>query len=212
VTVAILVPVLGRPHRVAPLMQAFRRTTPHPYRLLFIADPDDQPELDAIRRARADYIVRAGSYARKINEAVRTTSEPLLFLAADDLAPQPDWLESATRRLRGPVRVVGVNDLITRRRREHATHFLMTRDYATQPTLDGSRGPLAEAYRHSFVDDELIATAITRGAYAYAPDSHVRHEHPMVDPDLDDDTYRLGRAHYLADRLTFRTRRRLWLA
>jgi hypothetical protein len=157
VTVAILVPVLGRPHRVAPLMQAFRRTTPHPYRLLFIADPDDQPEIDAIRRARADYIVRAGSYARKINEAARATSEPLLFLAADDLAPQPDWLESATRRLRGPVRVVGVNDLITRRRREHATHFLMTRDYATQPTLDGSRGTESGYSYHGCRCDECRA-------------------------------------------------------
>lgn len=211
----ILVPVLARPHRVEPLVAAFRAATSVPHRIVFIADQDDRDEIHAVLRSDAELLrVRSGSsYAAKITVGVRATTERLIFLGADDLVPQRGWFDAALEQLTGPVQVVGVNDLIPRRkpgRREHATHFLMTRAYAEQPTLDGRPGPLSDAYRHNFCDDELIATARHRGVYAYAPASHVRHEHPMTGTAEDDETYRKGRRHFRHDRRTFEARTRLW--
>lgn len=209
---AILVPVLDRPHRVAPLLQSITSATPSPPRVIFICDPDDRAERDAVAAAGAEELVVTGGYARKINTAVEATDEPLLFLAADDLNFHPGWLEAANAELQGETGVVGVNDLIARRpgREGHATHFLIARWYAVLPTINGGRGPLCESYAHNFVDDELIATASRRGAYVYAPNAHVQHEHPMNMTAPDDETYRRGRATFRQDRRLFLRRQRLW--
>lgn len=207
----ILIPVLGRPHRVKPVLRSIAGTVSVPHRVLFICDPGDREQQHAIAMAGGWMISPGGGYAAKIRAGVNATDEPLVFLGADDLEFRAGWLEAATARIAGGASVVGVNDLIPRRRqrRGHATHFLMTRAYANLPTIDGAPGPLSGAYDHNFVDDELIATATSRGVYAYAADSHVRHDHPMTGGQ-DDDTYRKGRAGFHADRTIFQGREHLW--
>lgn len=206
---AILVPVLDRPQNVAPLLESVQSTTPAA-RVLFICDADDTAERDAITAEGGWMISPGGGYAAKIRAGVEATSEALLFIGADDLRFEHGWLEAAMRPMPG-AQVVGVNDCIRRPHRpQHATHFLVTRAYAERPCIDGSPGPLSDAYSHSFVDDELIATATKRGVYAYAQRSRVRHLHPMVSTAADDETYRRGRAQFRRDRKVFQRRSRLW--
>ena len=189
----ILVPVLGRPHRVRMVLDGFARTTPDA-RLCFIPDPDDQPEIDAIEAAGGEILTTLkANYATKINTGVKMTDEPLIFLGADDLVPSEDWFEQALSHMQDGVEVVGVNDMLQRGRHAHATHFLITRRYAELPTITGERGPLCEVYDHSCTDDELIATAKHRNAYIYAADAHVTHLHPDNATAPIDDTYRRGR-------------------
>lgn len=210
--VSILVPVLDRPHRVAPLVHSIRATTPGRYEIVFVTDSHDQATRDAITAAGGCTVLSSGgSYARKINDAIRATTSPYVFLGADDLVFLPGWFDEAYAVMSSEgVGVVGVNDLIERDR-EHATHFLMSREYAQTPTIDSQPGPLFEGYHHWFVDDELIATAKRRDAYAYAPDAQVQHQHPMNGLAVDDDTYRRGRERARVDRRTFRRRSRLWM-
>jgi glycosyltransferase involved in cell wall biosynthesis len=208
-SVALLIPVLNRPGNVAPLLASIQATTPTPYRVLFICDPGDVAEQDAIAKAGGEMISPGGGYARKIRAGIDATDEPLIFIGADDLRFHQDWLPTALAQMNG-VQVVGVNDTIRRRRPQHATHFLMTRDYALLPTLTGEPGPLCELYSHSFVDDELIATATHRGVYAYAANSIVQHRHWMAGTAPDDATYRLGREDFAKDRATFMARSHLW--
>jgi hypothetical protein len=206
----VLVPVLRRPHRVAPLLKSIRTATPDA-RVLFLPDPDDVAERAALRAAGAEQRAVAGNYAVKVNAGAAVVGEPLVFIGADDLTFHEGWFEAAKKRIDEGAEVVGVNDLIPRQqaRRGHATHFLITREYAELPAVDGSRGPLFEGYDHSFTDDELIATATTRGVYAYADDAAVEHHHPMSGGE-DDDVYRKGRARFHEDRRLFRDRGRLW--
>lgn len=212
-SLAVLVPVLQRPHHVEPLVRAFAGATTGPYRIVFLTDPGDDEERAAVASVadsyRVDEVCCGGSYAQKIREGVRATDEPLVFLGADDLEPERGWLEAARAKIREGAQVVGVNDLL-RRNRNHATHFLMTREYAERPTIDGRPGPLFTGYAHWFCDDELIATAKKRGVYAYAEDSHVRHLHPMDGRTPDDETYRKGRAAARHDRRIFQRREVLW--
>lgn len=209
---AWLVPVLNRPHRVQPLLDAIEATTPNA-QVVFVMDTDDPAEHAAVREAETSLqvvpLVKDGGYSAKINEAAKVTDRPLLLIGADDLEPHPGWLEAAEAKLSDEVQVVGVNDLIDRGR-DHATHFLMTREYAQRPTIDKKRGPLFEGYAHWWCDDELIGTARFRRAYAYAEDAHIKHLHPMNGGAEDDAVYRKGRSKWRQDRRMFHRRSRLW--
>jgi glycosyltransferase involved in cell wall biosynthesis len=210
----VIVPVLGRPHRVEPLLASISSATPAPHRVVFIADPGDEEQIAAVMRAGAGLIVHGGSYAAKINAGIRCTSEPLIFTGADDLAFRPGWLVAARALMVGPVQVVGVNDLGTRRVREgrHATHFLVDRRYLALGTIDepDSGKLMHEGYPHEWTDDELVATARARGAIAFATDAVVEHLHPSFGRAPEDATYRIGRATREAGRALFRSREALW--
>lgn len=210
-SVAILVPVLNRPQNVKPLLDSIRASTPQPHRVLFICDPGDIAEQDAIAREGGWMISPGGTYAQKINAGCKATDEPLVMFAADDLRFHPGWLTAALAAMTGGVQVVGLNDLIDRPLRpEHATHFLVTRAAASLPCIDGGRGPLCEGYGHWRTDDELIATATKRGMYAYEAAAVVEHFHPMTGAAPDDATYRKGRATARRDGRLFLRRAHLW--
>lgn len=228
---AVLVPVLNRPHRVQPLLEAIDATTPG-VRVVFLLDAGDEAEEGALNAAMPDQVIESfrsvgqfgsltveglihsGTYAEKTRAGVEATVEELILTGADDLEPCPGWFEAAKAHLRNGVQVVGVNDMIERPHRlEHSTHFLMRRAYAERPTIDGKPGPFFHGYSHSFTDDELIATARARGVYTYAQDARLRHLHPDAGTGVEwDETYRKGREHMYVDRKLFRRRSRLWRA
>jgi len=214
--ITILVPMLGRPNRVAPLLATIDATAPDAH-VLFCLTPGDSGVLAAVRAAGRPWIVvdrrPVGDYARKINTGYRRTTAPLIFCAADDLRFHPDWWQHATAALTPGVGVVGTNDLGSPRvmRGEHATHSLITRDYAdTHGVIDQPGAILHEGYPHEYVDDELVATAKRRGAWAFAPNSHVEHLHPNWGKGHVDALYRQQPARMRQGRPMFEARRRLW--
>jgi hypothetical protein len=139
-------------------LDSIGNNTSVPCRVLFLVSPSDAIEVQAIQQENAELWAAKGGYAAKIREGVAVTDEPFLFFAADDLEFRPQWYERAKALIDRGAEVVGVNDLI-RRKRRHATHFLVTREYAERTTIDGEPGPMSDAYFHWFVDDEFIATA-----------------------------------------------------
>lgn len=213
--VAVLVPVLRRPHRVRPLLASLGRATPRGrWTAYFICDPDDDEEMAAVaaERPRRPMCVCRGNYAQKINHAARLTQEPLIFLGADDLHFHPGWLQAAAALLSDTIGVVGTNDLANRRviDGEHSTHSLVARWYANLGTIDEPGKLLHEGYPHEFVDDEFVATAKHRGAYAHAHDSLVEHLHPMVGKAPMDDLYAAQHQRMRVGRRIYRRRRSMW--
>lgn len=212
IELTILVPVLNRPHRVKPVLESAAKATPGAD-VLFIADPDDTDELEVLTCEGADFIAPGGTYASKINDGIRATDAPLVMSAADDLTFIPGWFEAAKKCLSEQVRVVGVTDQVTERNRlgHHAAHFLIARDYALLPTIDGGRGPFCEEYRHCWVDNEFIETAQSRDAIHISTEAQVEHTHFFDGSGEMDSTYEKGQSFYQQDRRTFRRRRRLWM-
>lgn len=215
----VLIPVLNRPHRAAPVVESI--TTTSDARIVFIVSPDDHAEIHAVEAVLrdGDFMLGApwpqgpGDYARKINLAVEETDEPLIFLGADDLIFHPEWLEHARAKARGAVGVIGTNDLGSPRVKQgrHSTHSLITREYVEKyGTIDQPGLALHEGYRHNFVDDELVNTAKVRRAWSFARLSHVEHLHPSWGKAETDPTYKLGLSGFEKDRATFNKRRRLW--
>lgn len=216
--VVVVIPVLRRPHRVEPLLRSLREATPEPHRPLFVATEGDDEEIAEIRRARADLLVvpprPVGDWAYKVNTAYRETTEPFLFLGADDLDFRPGWLPAALRRMDDPaIGVVGTNDLGNARvmAGEHATHLLVRRAYVDRFGTADERGKIAcEKYPHEFVDDEIVGTAKARGAWSPALDSIVEHLHPNWGKAPSDPLYDAQSRRMMQGRRVYRSRRRLW--
>lgn len=210
---AIIVPMLRRAHRVRPLLDSIRATCTA--RVLFCVTPEDLEVIDALgdeERVEVPWLP-SGDFARKFNTGVAVTSEPLVFMGADDLLFHPGWLEAAVAHLGDGVGVVGTNDLGNPRviRGQHATHCLITRDYIDQHgTIDEPGKALHEGYVHEYVDDELVGTAKRRGAWAFAGDSHVEHLHPHWGKCDTDELYDAQAERLAASRKLFRRRERLW--
>ena len=208
----VIVPMLGRGHLMDRLRGSLADSTDRA-RLLWVVTSGDFDVLDELHGD--DHVItppRArGDYAHKINVGVDASDEPLIFTGAIDLHFVPGWLEAAERLLDGQVRVVGTNDLTNERTaHEHSTHTLVARDYVDRGLIDGRPGLLCEDYIHEWCDDELVGTAIKRGAYAHADDSIVEHLHPMADKAEWDETYLRMRTRMRADRALFNRRRQLW--
>lgn len=211
----ILIPMLGRAHHIAPLLATIEQATPQA-NVLFLCSGHDDAVLDEVERVKATYAIvpyyPVGDYARKINHGVRTTTQPLIFLGASDLAFHPGWFEHAIERLTPGIGVVGTNDLGNKRvtNGEHSTHSLVTRQYANLGAIDTPNALLHETYPHEFVDDEFIETAKYRQAFAMALDAVVEHLHPnwgkgQTDPLYDQQRIRMGYG-----RRIYLYRKRLW--
>jgi hypothetical protein len=207
--------MLGRPHRVAPLLANIREQTPGAH-VLFMLTPGDRDVRGEVNRSHAEWRevqrLPAGDYARKINRGYRTTSQPYVFTAADDLQFHPGWYEAARALMTERIGVVGTNDLGSPRviRGEHSTHSLIARWYADLGTIDQPNKIYHEGYAHEYVDDELVATARKRNAWAFAPDSIVEHLHPDWGKAPSDPMYAQQRARMRRSRALFHRRNRLW--
>lgn len=213
-SVAILVPMLGRPHLVPRLLDSIAAATPGRHRVLFVCTPGDSA-VRAVRDNGREWIevpYAPGDYARKINAGVRHTDEPLIFTGAIDLRFEPGWLERACAHITEGVGVVGTNDLGNARvlAGEHSTHSLVTREYAARGTIDEPDKLLHEGYPHEFVDDEFIETARYRNAFAFAADSVVEHLHPLWGKAPTDATYDAHAQRMRRGRLVYQRRRHLW--
>ena len=210
----ILVPVLGRPHRIGPLIGDMVRATPEPFSFLFIASEGDTDTLTELAGLPHIVVGPPGTYPPKITAGFHACDTPWVFTGADDLHFHPGWLSAALAHDDGAVGVIGTNDLHNPRvlRGEHATHSLVRRSY-----VNGPGGAYAEpghvlhaGYHHHWCDDELVGLAQKRGLYAHAEDSVVEHLHHYAGKSDDDATYELGRQNMTRDRSLHMRRKRLW--
>ena len=219
--VAVIIPVYGRPAQVAAvhasLASARTRARCRPVFVCNVAD------VDAYRAATdtgADVLLAPwpagirGDYARKVNLGLWSTREPWLFQAATDLRFHDGWADVALElAAETGAKVVGTNDLGNPRvmRGDLSTHSLIGRDYALElGVVDAPGFALFEGYHHNFVDEELVATARARDAFAFAGDAVVEHLHPHWRKGETDDVYRLGQSTFVEDQRLHRSRIRLW--
>ena len=212
-SLVVLVPMLGRPHTVTPLLESIRETCTA--RVLFLLTPGDDDVAAAVAADEYLYVERQerGDYARKINHGIVATTEEHIFTGACDLRFHPGWYEAALAKLGPGIGVVGTNDLgnrgtITGR---HATHMLVTRSYVEEfGTIDEPGKFYHEGYPHELVDDEAVQTARARGALAHASQSIVEHLHPLWGKAEWDDVYEAIPGRIRAGQRLFAERRKLW--
>lgn len=214
-TVAVLIPLLGRPHRVAPVVASAAGATPGA-RIVLLCSPGDTEVIREAERFAETVVVPwlhgPGDYARKINHGASITDDPWIFTGADDLDFHDGWLDAALEHDGPGIGVIGTNDLGNSRvmAGEHATHSLVARWYYELGTIDQPRAIYHEGYPHEYVDDELVATAVKRDAWAFAAGSKVEHLHPSWGKAPMDDLYADQRRRMREGRKVYGKRQRLW--
>lgn len=206
--VAVIVPVMRRPQNAEPFMRSLRASTGLATAYA-IYDEDDLDTRDAWKNAGAEVVQSSGtSFAVKVNDGYRATTEPNLFVVGDDVHFRPGWYDHAayTMGVSG-CRVVGVNDLGNPRvmRGEHATHMLIARDYIDDhgASWDGPGVVCHEGYSHWFVDDEIVAAAKSRGTFLVSLGAKVEHLHPLFGKGQMDDVYERGTRRKEQDQKVF---------
>jgi hypothetical protein len=218
-SVAVIVPVLNRPGRVAPLLASLAdELRAHP---IFMCSPGDDDEIrEVMNHGLAMHVVGypagPGDYARKINDAyaiIARGAAEWLFTGADDLTFHPGWLDAAlAAHEQHGGRVVGTNDMWNPsvRNGRHSTHSLVRMDYIAElgGSFDGPGIVYHEGYDHQCVDNELVFVAKQRGEFVHAPDSFVEHLHPFAKKSQMDATYEKTLARGRDDIRLFRDRQR----
>jgi glycosyltransferase involved in cell wall biosynthesis len=210
--IAVIIPTLGRPNRVADIVSNLRETADNatPY---FVIENHDTETAAAIKTVGAAMIInkRAPSYAGAVNTALDETTEPLLYVAADDFYFYADWLQPLLDQTE-TYGMCGSNDLHNDQVKAGtlATSFLIRRDYAVNACIDEPGVMLHEGYTHNFVDAEVTGTARSRGEYVYCPNSIVEHKHYIWGLAEHDETYKKTTRHHDADFALFNSRKNLW--
>lgn len=229
--VAVIVPVLGRPDRAAPLAANVFETAPG-VPLVFVCSPGDFEQIAACRECAShhahatdeavDVLIAKfdpgpGDFAKKMNLAYELTAEPWLFQAADDVRFKPGWLEALMLCAAATgAQVIGTDDCAnpTVKAGRHSTHTLISRAYCDDPgaSMDGPGTVFSTAYGHQYCDTELVELAKWRGVWAFSPAARVVHEHPLWNGGglLADETYRRGQSTSRADARLYAQRSRLW--
>jgi len=219
--IAILLPTLGRPDRLEPLVENVVATTPPgDWQLVFALDRDDAASWAALIRSLrlADggtlaAVAADGSYPAKTNAAYRYSSAPLVLPTADDVVFHEGWLEAVLGAFTDEVAVVGTNDLSPMSHAEHATMPVIRRSYIEGEgcSWDSPGVVFHEGYAHNYVETEICELAIGRSVWRYAPDSVIEHLHPSWGKRESDDTDARGnQVSFDSDRETFDQRRALW--
>lgn len=189
--VAVVVPVMQRPHAVAPFVEAFNRANDGTANLYFVCDPDDDDEIAAVKACGLEPLIsdRGHTFAKKANYAYTHTTEDWLFICGDDCEPTPGFLAEA-RKLSDRYDVIGTRDSEPGRVRNplvaqgrHADHWFTRRAYIDDPgsCLEGPGVFCPEAFYHWWVDKEVVGLAQARGVYGHADLSVVVHHHPGFD-------------------------------
>lgn len=214
-SVAVIVPVLRRPQNAQLFMRSLLLTASDAT-VYAVADLDDLDTRRAWVEAGATVLDSTGiSFACKVNDGYRATTEPWLFFVGDDVQFHDEWLQNAlTHAQETGCSVIGTNDLANARviAGQHATHFFINRNYIDRlgASCDGPGVVAHEGYRHWYVDDEIISLARQRGAFYSALDSVVEHLHPMVGKAEVDEVYRMGTSRTEADGALFAERTRVY--
>lgn len=183
--IAILVPTLGRPDALAPLLRNLRQVTELRYRVYFVVDQEDQETqrvLDTMPGSDFSTVVCDGTYPQKTNAGYAASAgEELVAPLADDVVFHSGWLQAAIPHFDAGWDVVGTYDRspITEDG-GHVTMPIVRRSYIEDPgAVWGESGKVFhEGYHHQNVETELWHLALHRDVAIFEKDAVIEHRHP----------------------------------
>lgn len=216
-TCAVIVPVMRRPHRVAPFLDSLAASGADAT-AYFIVDEDDDVEITAIRTVGGNMIINTGDPAAvnpkgfpvKCNVGYENTTEPWLLFVGDDVHFHAGWLDEALRVAGDEYHLIATADLLNHSVMQGrlATHPLMRRSWIDEhgSSWEGPGQVCHVGYDHIGVDLEWSAVAIDQGVFRFAERSVVEHLHWLNHRSDKDWVYQRGQQRTLEDNQVWRER------
>lgn len=214
--VDVIVPLM-RPDNLDRLMRSLTSTSNGDVHAIIVHDHLDDAVV-GYPATTVDTRQDATSYADKVNVALGHSDADFVLVVGDDVEFTDGWYQAA-RDVSPFADVIGTNDSEEGRVRNpdvaagrHADHFLIRRSYIDDEgsSLDGPGVVMPTAYRHWFVDREVIELAKARGVFKMAPECRIIHHHPGYEGDEDarraDPVYMTAVDHSDDDARTWRSR------
>lgn len=171
--IAVICPTLGRPDKLAALVENVHATTDSEHRIYLVMETSDQ---DSIRAAESlntiDVLGTFGSCAKAVNGGYRASDEPYFAVINDDCVLHEGWDTAA---LAHDTPIVGLNDGSG----DCKCFTLALRSYIEEHSgvYDRPNTVYHEGYVSQCVDTEFAFYAQLRGVWADAPDAICEHVH-----------------------------------
>lgn len=206
---AILIPSLGRPHRLKDVVDNLYENTKLPFDIHFMVNGIKSKKiLDELQMPYEDDSEATDHrYVTRMNKLVRDVDGyKTVFFGSDDVVHHRLWLESALEEMeRQQKAVIVVNDL----RNPSGTQALVRTDYFPFLVHDDPSVAFHPGYQHNYADTEMFLTAEKYKQLGRAFESKVEHLHPIYQNQTSrpwDDTYRNAMSHWHEDAKLFADR------
>ena len=209
-TIAVLIPTLGRPEHLQPLLDNIRDTATVPQRAYLIAEAADTATTRTLPRLKGSHAAIVGTFgscAKAMNAGYDASHEPYIFTGNDDLRFHPGWDTAALQAIEGHG-ACGTNDGHGR-----MTCFALVRRQFIEDHsgVYDQPGTLMHPYASQYPDTELAEYARHRGQWTQAPDAiteHIHHEFGKADPSHPN--YIKARETCAADHAQYQARKQAW--
>lgn len=215
--IEILIPTLGRPHRLEHVVNNIKSNTINENRVVFIVEPNDHASIEAASKTDSLVLINKNKacYAGAINTGYQETTGEWLFCGDDSLDFRYGWDKTALDTYGNYYQVIGVNDLNNPSSMSGtgSTIHLVARSYLDEVggVVDGGpRSFLNEMYNHYWTDTEFIDTAKRRGKFIGCLNSHVQHLHWASGTAPVDSTTHKNESQIPSDQAIYVSRSHLW--
>ena len=213
----IIIPTVGRPDRLAGLVDNIAANTMSDHTVTFVTEVWDEATISAVDALGLIAVVNdlTENYSGAMNTAYGAGDADFLFAGADDLIFHPGWDEACLARFDGWCGVVGTNDLLNPfvLAGAHSTHSMVARWYLDDIGGVVDLGPgsfLPEMYDHNFSDTEFIGTAKMRARFRPCLEAVVEHVHVSTGRAPADATHQRSMRAFYSDAELYEDRRELW--
>lgn len=215
VVLGIYIPSYGRPDSIAKVVKNLRETTKYKYKLYWGLEKHDTASIQAAKKLKQTVIYNTGDpkYSDALQAIYEATDEPIFLWGNDDFHFLENWDEKPLEMMQDEnIGVLGLHD--GNPKTGFTAIALVRRKYIEEESgVVDMPNRVLYPYNHNFVDNELTATAQSRGKWAACNAPCIEHQHPSFTWLGDfptDDTYKKNDSKFIEDAETYNDRIHLW--
>lgn len=208
-SVAVIVPTLGRPDKLAPLVENIAEATDSPHRIYFVMEAHDRDSIDvAAGLDSIDVIGDFGSCAAAVNAGYQACDEEFFAVANDDCRFHAGWDTAALAHMSESTHIVGLNDGSG----DCKCFSIARRSYIAEHSgVFDKPDTVYHPYQSQCCDTEFAFYAQLRGVWADAHDAVCEHVHwRFGKADRNHPNYLKAQETNAADLAEYNRRRELW--
>lgn len=211
----VYIPTLGRANKLQAVSDNLKDNTFNEYKLYWCVEESDKESIKAAKDTGHAVIINTGSptYSDALQCVYEQTDEEIFLWGNDDFYFLKDWDKIPLEMMKNKsIGVLGLHDGNPNTR--YWSISLIRRKYIEEKSgVVDMPNRVLYPYNHNYVDDELTATAISRGAWQKCMAPCIHHQHhsfKWLGDFPHDATYAKNDKKIAEDNETYHNRIHLW--